>query len=365
MKKIVNVGSVVLGDGTIKIQSMTTTPTCDAEKTAQIGRLAAAGCEIVRVAVRDETDARAIRTIRDKISLPLVADIHFSAKLAVLAVENGADKVRVNPGNIGGENQLRSVADCLRAHHVPVRVGANTGSLEKEHYQKYGKSAKALVESALGNVAAFEKFGVDDIVISVKASSVPLTVEAYRLLASLTDYPLHVGVTEAGTHESGVVKSAIGIGALLLDGIGDTIRVSLTEDPVEEIYAAKRILRACNLAGGVDVVSCPTCGRCEWDSMKLAQKVEELTFASKKKSEDRRDGMRGKRAGRGERRGSRHRGGQGILRALLRRRRHAKNRRGRRGTRVFGGSGEITQRRMRSHYGRKRIFKRAAFARKF
>ena len=250
MKKIVNVGSVVLGDGTIKIQSMTTTPTCDAEKTAaQIGRLAAAGCEIVRVAVRDETDARAIRTIRDKISLPLVADIHFSAKLAVLAVENGADKVRVNPGNIGGENQLRSVADCLRAHHVPVRVGANTGSLEKEHYQKYGKSAKALVESALGNVAAFEKFGVDDIVISVKASSVPLTVEAYRLLASLTDYPLHVGVTEAGTHESGVVKSAIGIGALLLDGIGDTIRVSLTEDPVEEIYAAKRILRACTLAG--------------------------------------------------------------------------------------------------------------------
>ena len=283
MKKIVNVGSAVLGDGTIKIQSMTTTPTCDAEKTAaQIGRLAAAGCEIVRVAVRDEADARAIRTIRDKISLPLVADIHFSAKLAVLAGENGADKVRVNPGNIGGENQLRSVADCLRAHHVPVRVGANTGSLEKEHYQKYGKSAKALVESALGNVAAFEKFGVDDIVISVKPSSVPLTVEAYRLLASLTDYPLHVGVTEAGTHESGVVKSAIGIGALLLDGIGDTIRVSLTEDPVEEIYAAKRILRACNLAGGVDVVSCPTCGRCEWDSMKLAQKVEELTFASKK-----------------------------------------------------------------------------------
>lgn len=283
MKKIVNVGSVALGGGTVKIQSMTTTPTCDAEKTAaQIGKLAAAGCEIVRVAVRDEADARAIRTIRDKISLPLVADIHFSAKLAVLAVESGADKVRVNPGNIGGENQLRSVADCLRAHHVPVRVGANTGSLEKEHYQKYGKSAKALVESALGNVAAFEKFGVDDIVISVKASSVPLTVEAYRLLASLTDYPLHVGVTEAGTHESGVVKSAIGIGALLLDGIGDTIRVSLTEDPVEEIYAAKRILRACNLAGGVDVVSCPTCGRCEWDSMKLAQKVEELTFASKK-----------------------------------------------------------------------------------
>ena len=178
---------------------------------------------------------------------------------------------------------MRSVADCLRAHHVPVRVGANTGSLEKEHYQKYGKSAKALVESALGNVAAFEKFGVDDIVISVKASSVPLTVEAYRLLASLTDYPLHVGVTEAGTHESGVVKSAIGIGALLLDGIGDTIRVSLTEDPVEEIKSAKLILRTLGLRkGGIEVVSCPTCGRCEWDSMKLAQKVEELTFASKK-----------------------------------------------------------------------------------
>ena len=282
--RMVRVGNLTLGGhNPVWVQSMTNTDTRDAQATlGQIRALAKAGCDIVRVSVYDEDCARAVRTLVDGSPVPLVADIHFNHRLAIAAAENGIHKLRINPGNIGGENQLRSVADCLRAHHVPVRVGANTGSLEKEHYQKYGKSAKALVESALGNVAAFEKFGVDDIVISVKASSVPLTVEAYRLLASLTDYPLHVGVTEAGTHESGVVKSAIGIGALLLDGIGDTIRVSLTEDPVEEIYAAKRILRACNLAGGVDVVSCPTCGRCEWDSMKLAQKVEELTFASKK-----------------------------------------------------------------------------------
>lgn len=283
MKKIVNVGSVPLGDGTVKIQSMTTTETCDAEKTiGQIEELAAAGCDIVRVAVRDEKDACAIARIKDGISLPLVADIHFSAKLAVLSIENGADKIRVNPGNIGDESKIKMVADCLRAHRIPVRVGANTGSIEKDCLEKYGKSAQALVESALKNVASFEKYGVNDIVISVKASSVPLTVEAYRLIANRSGYPLHVGVTEAGTHESGVVKSSIGIGALLLDGIGDTIRVSLTENPVEEVYAAKRILRACGLCGGVDVISCPTCGRCEWESMRLAQTVEKLCFGSNK-----------------------------------------------------------------------------------
>ena len=286
MSRSVNIGGVLVGGGApVAVQSMTTTPTCDVSATlAQIGRLFEAGCEIVRVAVRDEKDARAIRAIRDASPIPVVADIHFSAKLAVLAIESGADKVRVNPGNIGGEADIRTVADCIRAHHIPVRVGANTGSIEKSFLEKYGRSAPALVESALYNVSVLEKYGVEDIVISVKASSVPLTVEAYRLLAGRTDHPLHVGVTEAGTHESGVVKSAVGIGALLLDGIGDTIRVSLTDDPVQEIYAAERILRACGLRREfVEVVSCPTCGRCEWDCMPLAQEVEKLTFGVHKK----------------------------------------------------------------------------------
>ena len=282
MSRQVKVGGVTVGGGAeVRVQSMTTTPTSDTEATiAQIVRLAQAGCEIVRVAVRDEGDARAIRAVRDGSPIPLVADIHFSSKLAVLAIENGADKVRINPGNIGAESDIRRVADCIRAHGIPVRVGANTGSIEKNFLEKYGRSAKALVESALYNVGILEKYGVSDIVISVKASSVPLTVDAYRLLAQRTDYPLHVGVTEAGTKESGIVKSAVGIGSLLLDGIGDTIRVSLTEDPVEEIYAAERILRACGLRRDyAEVVACPTCGRCEWNSMALAQEVERLTFA--------------------------------------------------------------------------------------
>lgn len=284
MSKQINVGGVTLGGGApVRVQSMTTTHTADVEATsAQIARLAEAGCEIVRVAVRDEADARAVRTVKDRSPLPVVADIHFSAKLAVLSVENGADKIRINPGNIGGEEKVMLVADCVRAHRVPVRVGANTGSIEREYFEKYGRSARALVESALHGVSLLERHGVERIAISVKASSVPLTVEAYRLLAARTEYPLHVGVTEAGTRESGIVKSSVGIGALLLDGIGDTIRVSLTDDPVEEVYAAKRILRACGLEKEfVDVISCPTCGRCEWESMRLAQEVERLTFGAK------------------------------------------------------------------------------------
>ena len=248
----------------------------------QIARLYAAGCEIVRVAVRGEEDARAIAKLKEFSPMPVVADIHYSAGQAIAAIESGADKVRINPGNIGGEKQIAAVAACIRAHHIPVRVGSNTGSIEKHFLEKYGRSAEALVESALYNAALLEKYGVEDIVISVKASSVPLTVEAYRLAAKRCGYPLHLGVTEAGTAESGIVKSSIGIGALLLDGIGDTIRVSLTDDPVEEIYAAKRILRACGLEKDfVDVVSCPTCGRCEWDSMGLAKRVERLTFGMK------------------------------------------------------------------------------------
>ncbi len=285
--KQVSVGGVMLGGGSsVKIQSMTTTKTADVEKTvAQINALQKAGCEIVRVAVSDEADALAIKAVKAQIRLPLVADIHFSPKLAVMAIESGADKVRINPGNIGGEAEIKYVADCIKAHKIPVRVGSNTGSIEKTFLEKYGRSAEALVESALYNVGILEKFGVNDIVISVKASDVPLTVKAYTLLAQKSNYPLHLGVTEAGTTEAGIVKSAVGIGSLLLNGIGDTIRVSLTDDPVREIYAAQNILRACALDEAfVEVVSCPTCGRCMWESMSLANKVTEFVRPYRKKA---------------------------------------------------------------------------------
>ncbi|MBE5752014.1 MAG: flavodoxin-dependent (E)-4-hydroxy-3-methylbut-2-enyl-diphosphate synthase [Clostridiales bacterium] len=286
MTKKVLVGGVEVGGGTsVKIQSMTTTKTADVEKTtAQIHALENAGCEIVRVAIADENDACAVKDVVSKIHVPLVADIHFSPKLAVTAIENGANKVRINPGNIGGEKEIKFVADCVKAHNIPVRVGSNTGSIEKEFLQKYGKNEYSLVESALYNVSVLEKFGVRDIVISVKASDVALTKRAYTLLAQKTDYPLHLGVTEAGTTEAGIVKSAVGIGSLLLNGIGDTIRVSLTDDPVKEVDAAKLILRACGLdTAFVEVVSCPTCGRCAWESMRLAEKVTAFVKPYKKR----------------------------------------------------------------------------------
>ncbi len=276
MSKLVNIGGVPVGGGSsVKIQSMTTAKTSDVEKSvAQILRLEEAGCEIVRVAVLDEEDALAIKSVKECIHIPLVADIHFSSKLAIKSIESGADKIRINPGNIGGEDKIRAVASAIKEYNIPVRVGSNTGSIEPEFLRKYGRSERALVESALLNVRILEKYGVDNIVISVKASDVPLTVRAYTLLSTMTDYPLHLGVTEAGTTEMGIVKSSIGIGSLLLNGIGDTIRVSLTDDPVKEIYAAKNILRAVALDENyVDVVSCPTCGRCQWDSMALADKV--------------------------------------------------------------------------------------------
>lgn len=285
--KRVLIGGVEVGGGSrVKIQSMTTTKTADVEATVrQIDALEKAGCEIVRAAVSDEADAAAVRAVKERISMPLVADIHFSPSLAVAAIENGADKVRINPGNIGGEKEIKYVADCIRAHRIPVRVGSNTGSIEPHFFEKYGRSEHALVESALYNVGLLEKFGVENIVISVKASDVPLTVRAYTLLAERTAYPLHVGVTEAGTTEAGIVKSAVGIGSLLLQGIGDTIRVSLTDDPVQEVYAAKNILRACGLDEAfVEVVSCPTCGRCAWESMGLAKKVTEFVRPFKKKA---------------------------------------------------------------------------------
>ncbi len=285
MTKKVNVGGVLIGGGeSVKIQSMCTTRTGDVEKTvAQISALEKAGCEIIRVSILGEADARALKEIKNSIKIPLVADIHFSADLAVLAIENGADKVRVNPGNIGGESNIKRVADCIKAHKIPVRVGANTGSVEKIYLEKYGKNEFSLVESALSSAQLLEKYGVNDIVISVKASSVPLTVKAYKLLASRTDYPLHIGVTEAGTEEMAVVKSSAALGALLLDGIGDTLRVSITDDPVKEIIAAKRLLRAVGLDKNfVNVISCPTCGRCLWDSMSLAKKVTALTESANK-----------------------------------------------------------------------------------
>lgn len=284
--KQLNVGGVSLGGGApVRIQSMTTTKTADVEKTlSQIAALKAAGCEIVRVAVADEADAAAVKTVSAQCGLPLVADIHFSYRLAVAAIENGAHKVRINPGNIGGAEKIKYVADCVKAHKIPVRVGANTGSIEPHFLQKYGRSAEALVESALLNVRVLEENGVSDIAISVKASDVPMTVNAYTLLANRTSYPLHVGVTEAGTAASGIVKSSVGIGALLLRGIGDTIRVSLTDDPVEEVYAAKRILQACGLEENfVEVVSCPTCGRCGWESMALAREVADFVLPYKKR----------------------------------------------------------------------------------
>ena len=285
MTRKVNVGSLIIGGGErVKIQSMCTVKTSRTEEVAaQMVSLEGAGCDIIRVSVLDEEDAAAIKTLKKLTNMPIVADIHFSAKLAVAAIEAGCDKVRINPGNIGGEEQVKLVADCIKSHGISVRVGSNTGSIEREFLQKYGVSEFSLVESALKSVGLLEKYGVNDIVISVKASSVPLTYRAYKLLASRTNYPLHVGVTEAGTYESAVIKSSAAIGALLLDGIGDTIRVSITGDPVREVYAAKKILQAVGLDKNfADVISCPTCGRCMWDSSGLAEKVAELVKDCKK-----------------------------------------------------------------------------------
>ena len=276
LTKKINVGNVAIGGGErVKVQSMCTFKTSSTEKIIdQILSLEKVGCEIIRVSVLDEDDARAIRKIKDSINIPVVADIHFSHKLAISAIENGCDKVRINPGNIGNETAVKAVADCIKTHKIAVRVGSNTGSIEKEFLQRYGRSETALVESALKSVGILEKFGVNDIVISVKASDVPLTVKAYTLLSERTDYPLHIGVTEAGTEQMAVVKSSAALGALLLNGIGDTMRVSITDDPIKEVYAAKRILRAVGLDKNyVDVVACPTCGRCLWNSMEFAKKV--------------------------------------------------------------------------------------------
>lgn len=279
MSKQIMVGKVPIGGGAaVTIQSMCNTRTDDVAATVkQILDLEAAGCQIVRVAVPDMASAHAIGSIREQIRIPLVADIHFDYKLALEAAAAGADKIRINPGNIGAPERVKAVADACRARSIPIRIGVNGGSLEKSVLAKYGGvTAQALVDSAFGHIDLLHKFDFDDICVSLKSSSVPLTMAAYRLMSEQSDYPLHLGVTEAGTVEMGTLKSAVGIGGLLALGIGDTMRVSLSAHPVEEIYAAKKILKAAGLRrDGPELVSCPTCGRTSIDLIGLANQVEE------------------------------------------------------------------------------------------
>ena len=273
----IKVGNVALGGGSpVSVQSMTNTDTRDVEATLhQIRELAEAGCEIVRISVYDEQCVRAVRTLVDLSPVPLVADIHFDHRLAIGAMENGIAKLRINPGNIGGTDRVRQVADCARAHHIPIRIGVNGGSLEKEILARYGGlTAAGMVESALNHAKMLEDQHFYDIVLSMKSSDVPLTVAAYRLASKQCDYPLHVGITEAGLPGTGHIRSAVGIGALLIDGIGDTIRVSLTGSPVPEVDAAIEILRAVGLRKGVRFVSCPTCGRTRIDVAAIARAVQ-------------------------------------------------------------------------------------------
>ena len=278
MSKQILVGGVPVGGGApVSIQSMCSTKTDDVDATVeQILRLEEAGCEIIRVAVPDMAAAKAVGAIRSRIHIPLVTDIHFDYKLALECAVQGADKIRINPGNIGGEDRVKAVADACRAGKIPIRIGVNGGSLEPELRKKYGGvTAEALVESAMGHVALLNKFDFDDICISVKCSSVPLTMAAYRLLSQRCDYPLHLGVTEAGAPSMGIIISAMGIGGLLCLGIGNTLRVTLTADPVEEIYAAKKILRAAGLRqDGPNLIACPTCGRTNIDLIPMAEEVE-------------------------------------------------------------------------------------------
>ena len=278
--RIVKIGDRVIGGGNpILIQSMTNTKTQDVAATvAQIHALEKAGCEIIRCAVPDMEAAQALSKIRKEIHIPLVADIHFDYKLAIAAIENGADKIRINPGNIGSTDRIRAVVDAARERQIPIRVGVNSGSLEKELVEKYhGVTAEGIVESALAKTAIIEDLGYENLVISIKSSDVLMCAKAHELIAEKTDHPLHVGITEAGTVMSGNIKSSIGLALILSKGIGDTIRVSLTGDPVEEIRSAKLILRTLGLRkGGIEVVSCPTCGRTQIDLIGLATKVEEM-----------------------------------------------------------------------------------------
>lgn len=278
MSRKIVVGGLPIGAGNpVPIQSMTNTLPSDVAATlAQIRALATAGCDIVRVAVPDLEAARAIADLKTESPIPVVADIHFDYRLAIQAVESGADKIRINPGNIGSEDRVKAVADACRQRHVPIRIGVNGGSLPKDLLKKYGGICpEALVEAAFSHIRLLNRFDFDDICISLKSSSVPVTMQAYRLMAQQSDYPLHLGVTEAGTPKMGILKSAIGIGGLLALGIGDTLRVTLTADPVEEIAAAKDILKAAGIRkDGPELISCPTCGRTRINLLELAQEVE-------------------------------------------------------------------------------------------
>ncbi len=283
----IRVGDVFVGgDAPITLQSMTNTDTRDVETTvAQIRELTQAGCDIVRVAVPDESAASVLGDIKRQINIPLVADIHFSAELALVAIKQGIDKLRINPGNIGSKKAVERLVEACKERHIPIRIGVNAGSLEKDLLKKYGGTAtpEAMVESALGHVAILEEHGFGDILISLKASDVDRTVRAYRLLSTKVDYPLHIGITEAGTAFRGTVLSSVGLGILLNDGIGDTMRVSLTAHPVEEIRVGREILKALGLRkGGVTITSCPTCGRTEVDLIGLARDVEEALREVKK-----------------------------------------------------------------------------------
>ena len=278
--RAIKIGNKIIGGGNpILIQSMTNTKTEDVAATVeQIKRLEEAGCDIIRCAVPTMEAAKALAKIKKQINIPLVADIHFDYKLAIAAMENGADKIRINPGNIGGPDKIKAVIDVAKARNIPIRVGVNSGSLEKDILDKYGKvTAEGIVESALDKVRMIEEYDYHNLVISIKSSDVMMCVKAHELIAKKTDYPLHVGITEAGTLISGNIKSSIGLGLILSQGIGDTIRVSLTGDPVEEIKSAKLILKTLGLKkGGITVVSCPTCGRTQIDLIGLANKAETL-----------------------------------------------------------------------------------------
>jgi (E)-4-hydroxy-3-methylbut-2-enyl-diphosphate synthase len=278
----IHVGTVTIGgDAPIAVQSMTNTPTQDVSATVQqIGQLTEAGCEIVRVAVPDEEAAAAIAKIKAAISIPLIADIHFDSRLAVAAARSGADGLRINPGNIGGTQRIKAVVDCARDMGIPIRIGVNAGSLEKDVLQQFqGPTAEAMVQSALRHIDRLRAMDFHAIKVSIKASDVPRTVAAYRLLAPQTNVPLHVGITEAGTLYSGIVKSTLGIGMLLAEGIGDTIRVSLTRDPAEEVRVGYEILKALDLRQyGPDIISCPTCGRCQIDLFKIVEAVDPILW---------------------------------------------------------------------------------------
>ena len=282
--KSVRCGDIFVGgDNDIVIQSMTNTKTSDVDSTVnQILRLEKEGCQMVRVSVPDKESAKAISKIKEKIHIPLVADIHFDYLLALESIENGIDKLRINPGNIGDDERVRQVAIKAKQYNVPIRIGVNMGSLEKNIQERYGRTPKAMVESAMYNIRLLEKYDFDDIIVSLKASEIETMIESYESFADLSNYPLHLGVTEAGTLRGGTVKSAMGIGHLLLNGIGDTIRVSLTADPVEEIPVAKMILQNIGYKFGAVVVSCPTCARTNIDIINMANKVEEATKDIKK-----------------------------------------------------------------------------------